>query len=95
MQDGTQGESDVVLNRVTDLQAKLNGPMYRELATDPYEFEEEYDLFAHPGRMNLETEDCRDTIRQYLDLFGIRVEVRSDGEPFWHCEGFDDQNRYS
>ena len=45
--------------------------------------------------MDLETENGRDTIRQYLDLFGVRVEVRSDGEPVWHCEGFDDHNRYS
>lgn len=54
-----------MLNRVTDLQAKLNGPMYRELAIDPYELEEECDLFAHSRRRNLETEHGRDTIRQY------------------------------
>jgi hypothetical protein len=81
MEDGTQGESDVVLDRVTHLQAKLNGPMCRELAMDPYEVEEEYDLFAHPRRMNLETKHGRDTIRYYFDLFGVRVEVRSDGDP--------------
>ncbi len=95
MEGASQGKSDLVLIRVADLQARLNGPMYHELAMDPYEIDEEYDLFAQPRGMILETKRGRDTIRQYLDLYGVRVEVRSDGEPIWHCEGFDDQNRYS
>jgi len=88
-------ERDALNLRIVRLSTQLNDPLYRELAIDPSEIEHEYREFAHPRRMDLESEHGRDTIRQYLELFNIRVEVRSSGDPIWHCEGFDDQNRYS
>ena len=94
-EDDIDAERTIINTRIAQLTANLNSPMYREQAIDPTEIEAEYAEFADPKRMDLETEHGRDTIRQYLDLFGVRVEVRSDGEPVWHCEGFDDQNRYS
>ncbi len=106
-------ERDIFANRIAQLTAQLNGPMYRELEMSVAEIEAEYDQFANPRmesyeyeweigrsdptrtRMGLDSEYARDTMRQYLEVFNIRVEIRKDAEPVWHCEGFDDQNRYS
>ena len=87
-------EHDELDLRMARLATQLNDPLYRELAIDPSEIEQEYRAFARPRRMDLETEHGRDTIRHYVELFNIRVDVRSTADQIWNCAGFIDQNNY-
>lgn len=94
MEGATQGETEVVLNRVTDLQAKLNSRMYSELAIDPYELEKRI-RFVCPPWTNKLGDRARPRYNPAVPI-GVRHtgQVRKYADPVWHGDGFEDQNRY-